>query len=102
MSTLDMALLVRDAQESFRHRPWSDFDLPLFVERLQLLINGEKSRKMLIVKIFHVEDSGVFTFASGYVAPLAERSFTRTRSSTNAAIVRLLAVVLISGSFSLA
>ena len=76
MSIVDTALLVIDAQESFRHRPyWSDSDLQLFVERLQVLIAGAKSRKMPVVQIFHVEDSGVFSFASGFVAPLVELSF---------------------------
>jgi hypothetical protein len=44
MSPAETALLVIDAQESFRQRPyWSDSDLPLFVERLQALIDGAKS-----------------------------------------------------------
>lgn len=73
MSNAETALLVIDAQESFRHRPyWSDADLPLFVERLQTLIDGAKSRKMPVLQIFHVEDSGPFSSASGYVVPLAE------------------------------
>jgi nicotinamidase-related amidase len=77
MSNAETALLVIDAQESFRHRPyWSDSDLPLFLERLQALIDGAKSRKMPVLQIFHVEDSGPFSFASGHVRPLAELSFT--------------------------
>jgi nicotinamidase-related amidase len=77
MSNAETALLVIDAQESFRHRPyWSDSDLPLFVERLQALIDGAKSRKMPVLQIFHVEDCGPFSLASGHVAPLAELSFT--------------------------
>jgi nicotinamidase-related amidase len=77
MPTSEIALLVIDVQESFRHRPyWSDSDLPLFVERLQVLIDGAKSRTIPILQIFHVEDSGPFSVASGYVATLAELSFT--------------------------
>ena len=77
MSTSDTALLVIDAQESFRHRPyWSDTDVPFFVNRLQALIDGAKSRRIPVVQIFHVDDSGPFSLASGYVAPLAELSFT--------------------------
>jgi hypothetical protein len=49
MFTAETALLVIDTQESFRHRPyWSDSDLPLFVERLQALIDVAKSRKMTV------------------------------------------------------
>ena len=77
MSTAQTALIVIDAQESFRHRPyWSDADLPLFVERLQTLIDGAKSRKIPVLQIFHIEECGAFSFASGYVAPLAELCFT--------------------------
>jgi hypothetical protein len=36
----DTALLVIDAQESFRNRPyWSDADAPAFFDRLQALID---------------------------------------------------------------
>jgi nicotinamidase-related amidase len=77
MSIAETALLVIDAQESFRHRPyWSDTDFPFFVERLQELIDGAKSLRIPIVQIFHVEDSGPFSLASGHVAPLAELSLT--------------------------
>ena len=77
MSTSATALLVIDAQESFRHRPyWSDADVPLFVKHLQALIDGAKLRQIPIVQIFHVEDSEHFSLASGYVVPLAELSFT--------------------------
>jgi nicotinamidase-related amidase len=77
MSNAETALLVIDVQESFRHRPyWSDTEVPLFVERLQELIDGAKARKIPVVQIFHVEDSGAFSLASGYVVPLAELSFT--------------------------
>jgi nicotinamidase-related amidase len=76
MSIAETALIVVDAQESFRHRPyWSDTEVPLFVERLQELIDGAQSRKIPVVQIFHVEDSGPFSLASGYVVPLAELSF---------------------------
>jgi nicotinamidase-related amidase len=71
------ALLVIDAQESFRHRPyWSDSDVPLFVRRLQALIEGARLRKIPVLQIFHVEKSGPFSLASGYVVPFAELSFT--------------------------
>jgi nicotinamidase-related amidase len=76
MPGVETALLVIDVQESFRHRPyWSDSDVSFFIEHLQRLIGGAKSRNMLIVQVFHVEDSGPFSLASGYVVPLKELSF---------------------------
>ena len=70
------ALLVIDVQESFRHRPyWRDCDVPFFVERLQCLIHGAQSRKIPVVQIFHVEDSGPFSLESGHVVPLRDISF---------------------------
>jgi nicotinamidase-related amidase len=76
--TSKTALLVIDAQESFRHRPyWSDSGVPFFIERLQALIDGAKSCKIPVVQIFHVEDSGSFSLASGHVVSLAGISFSR-------------------------
>ncbi len=64
----DTALLVVDAQESVRHRPyWTDAEVPVFVHRLQALIDGCAARKMPIVQILHVEDQGAFSLASGWV-----------------------------------
>src|SRR5262249_23665232 len=68
MSDLKTALLVIDAQESFRHRPyWSADEAQRFLERLQALIDGAKSRNIPVVQIFLVEEDGVFTVASGMV-----------------------------------
>jgi nicotinamidase-related amidase len=68
MSDTQTALLVVDAQESFRHRPyWDDAEVPLFVERLQALVDGASARSIPVVQIFHVEDEGVFSMASGFV-----------------------------------
>jgi nicotinamidase-related amidase len=73
MSASDTALLVIDAQESFRHRPyWSDVDYPRFAERLQALIDGARTRHIAVVQVFHVEETGAFSLASGHVVPLAE------------------------------
>jgi nicotinamidase-related amidase len=47
-----------------------------FVEHLQRLIDGAKSRKISVIQIFHVEESGPFSMASGYVVPLEGLSFT--------------------------
>jgi nicotinamidase-related amidase len=72
MSASNVALVVIDAQESFRRRPyWSDADFPLFVERLQALVDGAKAREIPVVQIFHVEDAGPFSLSSGCVTTLA-------------------------------
>jgi nicotinamidase-related amidase len=77
MSTSTTALLVVDVQESFRHRPyWCDSELPFFVGCLQALIAGAQARKIPVIQIFHVEDSGPFSVESGHVEPLRDLSFT--------------------------
>jgi len=77
MSISQTALLVVDAQESFQHRPyWSDHDVPLFLNRLQTLIDGAKARNIPIVQIFHVEESGAFSLASGHVKTMDGISIT--------------------------
>src|SRR6266851_4786594 len=71
------ALLVVDAQESFRHRPyWINNDAPEFIARLQELIGGARAGGIPVVQIFHVEDEGVFSLASGYVKTIAGLSIT--------------------------
>lgn len=76
MPSGEIALLVIDVQESFRHRPyWSDSDVPSFIGQLEMLIDGAKSLGIPVVQIFHVEDSGPFSLVSGYVVPLKEISF---------------------------
>jgi nicotinamidase-related amidase len=76
MSSFKTALLVVDVQESFRHRPyWRDADVPFFVQNLRSLIAGAQSRKIPIVQVFHVEDSGVFSLDSGHVVPLRDVDF---------------------------
>jgi nicotinamidase-related amidase len=72
MSTSDTALIVVDAQESFRYRPyWNDVDVPLFLYRLQTLIDGARERGIPVVQVFHVEDEGAFSLASGHVETFA-------------------------------
>jgi len=72
MSHSDSALIVVDAQESFRQRPyWSDADAPKYLARQQALIDGAKTRGIPVVQIFHVEDDGVFALASGFVKTLS-------------------------------
>ena len=77
MSASKTALLVVDAQESFRHRPyWSDSDFPLFLRRLQALIDGAKARDIPVVQIFHVEEAGVFSLDSGHVRTISGLTLT--------------------------
>ena len=72
MSASNAALLVIDAQESFRHRPFfRDDDVPAFVERLQALVDGAKSAGIPVIQVFHVADSGPFAQSSGFVTTLA-------------------------------
>jgi nicotinamidase-related amidase len=41
--------------------------VPLFLDRLQALIDGAKARDIPVVQIFHVEESGAFSAESGHV-----------------------------------
>lgn len=88
MSASATALLVIDAQESFRHRPyWTEADVPAFVENLQALIHGAAAAGIPTVQVFHVDDHGAFAPESGHVrtleplvlAPAA--TFTKRRHS---------------------
>jgi nicotinamidase-related amidase len=66
------ALIVIDAQESFRHRPyWQEDGVAAYVDRQQALIDGAAKAGIPVVRIFHVEDNGAFSEASGFVATLA-------------------------------
>jgi nicotinamidase-related amidase len=77
MAISDTALVVIDAQESFRQRPyWTDQGARLFFDRLQALIDGAKKNGISIVQVFHVEEDGVFSLASGHVKTLREISIT--------------------------
>ena len=72
MSHSDTGLIVVDAQESFRQRPyWSDADAPAYLSKQQALIDGAKARGIPVVQVFHVEDDGVFSFASGFVKTMS-------------------------------
>lgn len=66
------ALLVIDAQESFRHRPyWDDADLDRYLDRQQALIDGAAAAGIPVLQVFHVEEAGAFSIASGHVRTLA-------------------------------
>jgi len=84
----ETALLIIDAQESFRHAPyWSDADVPLFIERLQALIDGATDRGMPVLQVFHTAPTGPFSPASGQVRTLVplviqpEALFYKTKHS---------------------
>ena len=75
MSHSRTALLVIDVQQSFEHRPyWDPSDAPAFLERLQSLVDGAKARQIPVAQIFHVEESGAFSLASGFVKTMASLS----------------------------
>ena len=72
----DVALLVIDVQESFRHRPfWNDADVPPFTARLQALIDGAAARR---IPVLQVAESGLFAIASGHVRTLEPVVITPT------------------------
>lgn len=72
MTSFNTALLVIDVQESFRHRPYFRPEgVDTYLERQQALIDGAKAAGIPVVQIFHVEESGAFSEASGYVQTLA-------------------------------
>ena len=49
-------LIVIDAQESFRHRPFfTERDLPAYLAAQNALIEGASAAGMQIVRIFHVD-----------------------------------------------
>lgn len=68
----DAALLVIDAQESFRDRPYfCQEGFERYVERQQALIDGAASAGMPVVQVFHVEEQGSFSEGSGLVRTLS-------------------------------
>src|SRR5882762_8743361 len=70
-SPSDTALVVIDVQESFRHRPyWDPAELPTFLPNLQQLIDGARARDIPVLQVFHVEDTGPFSLASGHVVTM--------------------------------
>ena len=72
MTASDTALIVIDAQESFRQRPyWRQDDVAAYIDRQQALIDGAAKAGIPVVRIFHVEETGPFSEASGFVATLA-------------------------------
>lgn len=66
------ALLVIDAQESFRHRPYfREEGVSTYIARQQALVDGAKAAGIAVLQVFHVEPAGAFSEASGLVKALA-------------------------------
>jgi len=74
---MKICLILIDAQESFRQRPYfTATDLPAYLAAQNALIDGCVAQGVPIVQIFHVDGpkapSNPFALASGHVQPLAE------------------------------
>ena len=70
-------LILIDAQESFRQRPYfTATDLPAYISAQNALIEGCVAQGVPIVRIFHIDGpkaaSNPFALESGFVQPLAE------------------------------
>jgi nicotinamidase-related amidase len=68
-------LIVIDAQESFRHRPYyTAQDMPAYLAAQNALIAGCVARGVPVVRIFHVDGpaaaDNAFALESGYVRPI--------------------------------
>ena len=84
----DTAVLVIDAQESFRQRQnWFETDYTTYLRNQQTLIDGARAKGHAVIRVLHVEPEGIFSLASGFVRPLAElqlapdAEFHKTRHS---------------------
>ena len=82
------ALLVIDAQESFRTLPdWSEAAAAAPLAAMQALADQARARSVPVVTIFHVDQDGAFVRASGFVRPIgslriaAGASFDKHRHS---------------------
>lgn len=90
------ALIVIDAQESFRHRPFfTEREVPAYLQAQNALIEGAAAARLPIVRIFHTggpqTESNPFATASGLVRPLAglaafEAAFTATKTRHSALV----------------
>ena len=73
---MNTCLIVIDAQESFRHRPYfSERDMPAYLVAQNTLIEGCINKNIPIVRVFHVDGpnvaSNVFAMESGQVNPIS-------------------------------
>ena len=62
----DTALLVIDAQESFRQRAsWHETDETAYLQNQQALIDGAKAAGWKIVRVLHAEPEGFLRWSPG-------------------------------------
>ena len=90
---MQTCLILIDAQESFRHRPYfTPTTLPGYLDKQNALINGCVARGIPIVRIFHVDGpktaDNPFAVESGHIQPIAglaafepAATFTKSRHS---------------------
>ncbi|WP_342720674.1 isochorismatase family protein [Acidovorax sp. FHTAMBA] len=90
---MNTCLIVIDAQESFRHRPYfTDTDLPAYLRAQNALIQGCAARGVPVVRVLHSDGpelpENAFAQVSGHVRPLqglapfeATATFTKSRHS---------------------
>jgi nicotinamidase-related amidase len=87
----DTALLVIDAQESFRHRDyWEEPATASYFKAQQRLIDACSAAVVPVVQVLHVEESGVFSEASGLVrtiTPLRIEPVATFRKNVHSALV---------------
>lgn len=70
---MNTCLIVIDAQESFRHRPYfSPRDVPAYLDAQNALVKGALERGVPVVRVFHVENDpkSAFSIESGHVRPI--------------------------------
>ncbi|MFB9970347.1 hypothetical protein ACFFMP_10135 [Pseudoroseomonas cervicalis] len=93
------ALLVIDAQDSFRHRPYfREDDLPAYLERQQALIDGAAARGLPVLQVFHVERSrGPSPRPRAMSAPWPRCAWRPTRCSASAGTARWSTAAWMSG-----
>ena len=90
---MQTCLILIDAQESFRQRPYfTPATLPAYLAQQNALIDGCVARRIPIVRIFHVDGpktaDNPFAVESGHIRPIAglagfepAASFTKSRHS---------------------
>jgi nicotinamidase-related amidase len=90
---MQTCLILIDAQESFRHRPYfTPATLPGYLAKQNALIDGCVARDIPIVRIFHVDGpktaENAFAIESGHIQPIeglapfeATTTFTKSRHS---------------------
>jgi len=74
---MNTCLIVIDAQESFRQRPYfTGRDLPAYARAQNALIEACMARDIPVLRVFHVDGpklpANPFALESGHVKPLAE------------------------------